>query len=320
MTEPESLPLFTLGPRGPKVGSIGIGTWAWGDRRVWGYGDDYDASDVQAAYDACASAGITFYDTAEAYGWGKSEELLGKFIRTGSDSRQIQVATKWFPFPWRLFPRRSILRSLQASLERLGLPAVDLYQIHWPSPLVGIKAAMDGMADAVEQGLTRAVGVSNFNAEQTRRAHSVLAERGIPLATNQIQYSLVHRQPEFSGLLDTCRELAVTVIAYSPLGMGTLTGKYTPDQPLTGARARRYDADFLARLQPLLDRMREIGQQHGNKTPSQVAINWVIAHGAIPIPGAKNARQAEENVGAMGWSLTADEVAALDELSASLSH
>ena len=246
--------------------------------------------------------------------------LLGEFIRTSNLNEQAVVATKWFPFPWRLSPRRSIPRALRKSLERLGLPKADLYQIHWPSPLVGVKAAMLGMADAVQQGLTRTVGVSNFNAEQTRRAHAVLAEQGIPLATNQIQYSLVHRQPEFNGLLDTCRELDVTVIAYSPLGMGTLTGKYTPDHPPAGTRARRYNPDFLGRMQPLIERMREIGQQHGNKTPAQVAINWVIAHGAIPIPGAKNARQAEENLGAVGWSLTADEVAALDDASASLSH
>ena len=299
---------------------MGVGTWAWGDRRVWGYGGDYNDSDVRAAYDISASAGITFYDTAEIYGLGTSEKLLGSFIRAGEDGSRMVVATKWFPFPWRLFPRRSIPRALRHSLERLGLEKVHLYQIHWPSPLVDIKAAMLGLADAVNQGLTETVGVSNFNADQTRRAHAVLAEQGIPLATNQIQYSLVHRQPEFNGLMETCRELGVTVIAYSPLGMGTLTGKYTPDNPPAGTRSRRYNPEFLAQMQPLIAQIRKIGQQHGNKTPAQVAINWVIAHGAIPIPGAKNTRQAEENLGAVGWSLAADEVAALDEISASLSH
>jgi aryl-alcohol dehydrogenase-like predicted oxidoreductase len=192
---------------------------------------------------------------------------------------------------------------------------VDLYQIHWPFRLASIETLMGGLADAVEAGLTKTVGVSNYNVEQMRQAHEALARRGVPLASNQVEYSLIQRQPETSGLLDLCHELGAPLIAYMPLGMGMLTGKYTPDNPPSGLRSRRYSKGFLARLQPLIKVMRGIGETHGDKTPAQVALNWVIAKGAVPIPGVKNARQAEDNVGAMNWSLTEVEVAALDAAS-----
>jgi len=160
--------------------------------------------------------------------------------------------------------------------------------------------------------LTKTVGVSNYNVEQMRQAYEALARRGVPLASNQVEYSLLQRQPETSGLLDLCHELGATLIAYMPLGMGMLTGKYTPDNPPSGLRSRRYGKEFLAKLQPLIKLMRGIGETHGDRTPAQVALNRVIAKGAVPIPGVKNARQAEDNVGAMNWSLTEAEVAALD--------
>jgi aryl-alcohol dehydrogenase-like predicted oxidoreductase len=286
---------------------------------VWGYGSGYTDSDLHTAFEICSEAGVKFYDTAEVYGFGQSEELLGQFIQQAGKSGQMVVATKWFPYPWRLAPRRSIPNVLERSLKRLGMDQVDLYQVHWPSPLVGIEAAMDGMATAVKQGLTKGVGVSNYSAGQMRQAHAALAKHGISLATNQIEYSLIHRQPESNGLIDTCRELGVTVIAYSPMGMGMLTGKYTPDHPPTGSRSRRYNKSFLEKLQPLIALMREVGQGHGGKTPAQVAINWVIARGAIPIPGVKNIRQAEDNIEAINWALTDDEVSALNDASADLS-
>ncbi|GAB4545625.1 MAG: aldo/keto reductase [Anaerolineae bacterium] len=296
------------------VSPLGIGTWAWGDRLFWGYGrGGYTDADLEAVFQISLSAGINFFDTAEVYGRGRSERLLGRFVRAAADD-QIVVATKFFPFPWR-WRRAALLRALRGSLERSGLDRVGLYQIHWPYPPVSIETWMAGLADAVEAGLTRAVGVSNYNPSQTRRAHAALAGRGVPLASNQVQYSLLHRQPEWSGLLDLCRELGITLIAYSPLAMGTLTGKYTPDNPPPGIRGRRYRRDYLALVQPLIGLMREIGQAHGGKTPTQVALNWVMGKGALPIPGAKNARQAQEIVGALGWRLSEVELAALDKAS-----
>lgn len=300
---------FTLGPNGPQIGVLGIGTMAWGARTLWGYGRDYTDIDLLAAFRIALNAGITFYDTAEVYARGLSERLLGQFVNEAH--ADVVVATKYLPFPWR-FGRGRVIKALRGSLERLGMNQLDLYQIHWPVPLVSIETLMEGLADAVEEGLTTTVGVSNYNSEQMRRAREALARRGVPLASNQVQYSLIHRQPEISGLLDACHECGVTLIAYSPLGQGVLTGKYTPANRPPSIRGRRYNREFLARLRPLIGLMREVGETHGDKTPAQVALNWVMAKGAVPIPGAKNARQAEENVGAIGWSLTQDEVVALD--------
>ena len=297
-----------LGRSGIRVSPVGIGTWAWGDRLVWGYGRSYTDADLREAFQAAVGAGLTFFDTAEIYGWGRAERLLGQFMGGGGG---VTVATKFLPFPWRL-SRGSLLRALRASLRRLGLRQVDLYQIHWPYPPLPVETWAEALADAVEAGLTRAVGVSNFSAPQMRRAYETLARRGIPLASNQVEYSLLHRRPERNGVMAACRELGVTLIAYSPLAMGVLSGKYSPERPPPGLRGRRYSPAALKRLQPLLGLLREIGQAHGGKTPSQVALNWVLAKGALPIPGAKNARQVQENAGALGWQLAPDEVAALD--------
>ncbi len=312
MTHQNGRERIPLGPGDLRVSPLGIGTWAWGDRLFWGYGRGYTDADLEAAFQTSLAAGINFFDTAEIYGRGRSERLLGQFLRAAD--RPVVVATKFFPYPWR-WRKGSLQRALGGSLNRLGLAQVDLYQIHWPYPPVPIETWMAGLADAVEAGLVRAVGVSNYDLEQTRRAHAALAERGVPLASNQVQYSLLHREPEQDGLLETCRQLGVTLIAYSPLGMGLLTGKYTPENPPPGLRGRRFNRKLLGQIQPLIALLREIGEVHGGKSPAQVALNWVICKGAVPIPGAKNARQAQENAGALGWHLADEEMAALDEAS-----
>jgi aryl-alcohol dehydrogenase-like predicted oxidoreductase len=312
--EEERIP---LGSSELYVSPLGIGTWAWGDRLYWGYGrGEYSDDDLEAAFQASRAAGINFFDTAEMYGRGRSEQLLGRFLRDSRDD--VVVATKFFPFPWRL-RSADLPKALRASLERLGMERVDVYQIHWPFPPVPIWTWMAAMADVVEAGLVRAVGVSNYSPEQTRRAVAALGERGVRLISNQVEYSLLKRQPERNGLLQLCHDLNVTLIAYSPLGQGLLTGKYTPDNPPSGmARRRRYPPQRLAAIQPLLGLMREIGQTHDGKTLPQVASNWVMCKGALPIPGAKNVDQARENAGALGWRLTDEEVAALDAASENL--
>jgi aryl-alcohol dehydrogenase-like predicted oxidoreductase len=171
---------------------------------------------------------------------------------------------------------------------------------------------MDALVDALEAGLTRAVGVSNYSAAQMRRAHTALSRRGVALACNQVEYNLLQRSVERNGLLSLCRELGVTLVAYRPIASGLLSGKYTPDNPPQDWRGLVYRRGTLAQIQPVVDRLRQIGEAHGGKTPSQVALNWLICKGALPIPGAKNVRQAQENAGALGWRLTDDEVAALD--------
>jgi aryl-alcohol dehydrogenase-like predicted oxidoreductase len=304
--------LVRLGASELAVTELGIGAWSWGDRLFWGFGSGYGDADCQTAFDASIAAGISFFDTAEIYGSGHSERLVGEFTRKSNPSTVI--ATKFFPYPWRL-RRASLMPALRASLKRMGLERVDLYQIHQPLPPVAIETWVDALGETVQAGLARAAGVSNYNADQTRRAFDVLARRSVPLASNQVKYSLLDRHIERDGTMDVCRERGITVIAYSPIEMGLLTGKYTPDNPPPGLRRMRYSRAYIKKAEPLIGLLREIGQAHSGKTPAQVALNWTIRKGTVPIPGAKNARQAQENIGATGWRLTADEVAALDQAS-----
>jgi aryl-alcohol dehydrogenase-like predicted oxidoreductase len=290
---------------------MGLGTWSWGDRTMWNYGHGYAENDIEQAFQSTISAGINLMDTAEVYGGGRSERFLGKFLK--STSTPVLVATKFMPYPWRL-NRGALMRSLDLSLERLGLEHVDLYQIHWPFPPMPVEFWVEALAKAVKSGKTLTAGVSNYSKMQMQRAYTILSKYNLPLASNQVEYHLLNRTVEKNGLLDRCKELGVRLIAYSPLAKGLLTGKYTPETPPPGLRARQPMGRMKA-LPSLIAEMTEIGKGHESKTPSQVALNWLICKGSLPIPGAKNVKQAEENAGALGWRLTAEEVRALDNTS-----
>lgn len=273
---------------------------------------------AKTAFDTSINNGITLFDTAEVYGskfsFGaiNSETLLGRFIKERKEKDpnvEVVVATKFAALPWRL-GRQSVIAALKDSLSRLGLSSVELYQLHWPG-IWGNEGYIDGLGDAVEQGLVKAVGVSNYSVPRLRAAYEQLKKRGIPLASNQVNYSLIYRKPELNGVKALCDELGITLIAYSPIAQGALTGKYTPENPPTGPRGRIYTPEFLTKLQPLINRIKNIGDKY-EKTPTQVVLNWLIAQeNVVPIPGAKNAEQAQEFAGAIGWKLSKDEV---DEL------
>lgn len=290
---------------------MGLGAWAWGDRAVWNYGRGYTDADIESAFRASLAAGINLVDTAEVYGNGRSEHILGKLIQAAGTP--VLVATKFMPFPWRM-SRRSLANALRRSLRRLELERIDLYQIHWPFPPMPIEFWAEQLAEAVKSGKTRAVGISNYNKNQMQRTYTVLAKYDIPLASNQVEYHLLNRRIEKDGLMERCNELGVRIIAYSPLAKGLLTGKYSPENPppsLRGNTSKKYLQD----LQVLIGLMKEIGQGHDGKSPAQVALNWTICKGTLPIPGAKTEAQARENAGALGWRLTGEEVKALDEAS-----
>ena len=304
--------LIQLGQQGPKVAAIGVGTWAWGDRLFWEYGRGYGKAELRSAFQASLAQGLSFFDTAEIYGLGLSEKLLGEFAAEAK--AEIVIASKCFPYPWRV-SARLLKGALKRSLKRLGVAQIQLYQIHWPYAPVSIENWMHAMADMVEAGLVKQIGVSNYNPRQMERAFRTLESRGLHLASNQVSYSLLDRWPERSGLLQLCKDLGVTLIAYSPIAQGLLTGKYGPQNMPPGTRSLRTSRAGLRRIKPLLDELLRIGLAHNNKTPVQVALNWCIAKGTLPIPGAKNQRQAQENAGALGWSLTEEDAARLDEAS-----
>jgi aryl-alcohol dehydrogenase-like predicted oxidoreductase len=280
--------VIALGATDVRVSPVGVGTNKWGSR---------GQTDPGQTFDALAAAGITFFDTAEVYMLGASELTIGRCVK--QSGRRPTILTKFFPMPWRL-GKVSLRAALKRSLARLQLPQVDVYLLHFPWGPVPLETWVNGLADAAKDGLTRAVGISNCNPDQMRRAHAVLSSRGVPLACNEVEYSLLKRGPERSGLLSLCRELGVTLIAYRPLASGALVGR--------GAEASDQKPGSLA------DVANRIGQSHG-KSPSQVAINWVLCKGALPIPGARDPRHAQENAGAMGWRLSAAEVAELDAAS-----
>jgi aryl-alcohol dehydrogenase-like predicted oxidoreductase len=304
-----------LGHTEVQVPRLGLGAMTWGDATGLArlhpakiaYGGADGLEQERAAWDASIAAGVTLFDTAAMYSNGASERRLGEF----SDPAAL-IATK---FPGSIRARADDMpKELDASLGRLRRDRVDLYQHHFPSRRVDIPSLMELMADSVAAGKVRAVGVSNYSAAQLRRAHAVLAARGIPLASNQVQYSLLYRRPETDGVLDACRELGITLVAYQPLASGALTGKYRAGDHPRGIRrfAKQFRGRGLADVEPVAELLREIGERYG-KSPAQVALRWLVENPLVlPIPGAKNAAQATDNAGALTFRLTPDEVGALD--------
>jgi len=297
----ETSETIALGRTGLRLGAVGVGTNTWGGRSA-------SDPDRRATFDALLAAGVTLFDTAEIYTGGASERTIGRCIH--ESGRKPVVLTKFFPFPWRL-GRQAMRTALSRSLGRLGLQRVDVYLLHFPWPPVPVETWADELADAVEAGLARTVGISNCGPALTRRAHAALAARGVPLACNEVELNLLNRAAERSGLLEVCRELDVTVIAYRPLALGVLTGKYTAAHPPGGYRGMMYGKRYLAGIQPVLLALKRIAEARG-KTASQVALNWILCKGALPIPGAKSPQQARENAAAMGWRLSTEEIAELE--------
>jgi aryl-alcohol dehydrogenase-like predicted oxidoreductase len=318
MPEPVQDPAsITLGRTDLQVSRLGIGAMVWGEMSTapwWSparsaYGPTSTASDQREALEVSLAAGVNFLDTAAMYGKGVSERRVGELTK----GKDMVLATK---FPFGTFSRESSLpATLDESLSRLQRTRIDLYQIHYPFPWMSIPKLMNLMADVVEAGKARAVGVSNYNAKQMRIAHTELAKRGIPLASNQVQYSLLHRQPETDGVLEACRELGVTLIAYMPLASGALTGKYSASTRPAGWRryGRHFRGKNLVKLGALLELLRQIGDRHG-VGPAQVAVRWLIQQNQVlPIVGAKNGTQARQNADALTFTL---DVGELDALSA----
>jgi len=299
---------------------MGCGTWAWGNRLLWNYDDSMDGG-LQQVFNLCVDNGVTLFDTGDSYGTGKlsgrSESLLGQFAQRYCDTTvnvqrtELCLATKLAPYPWRL-TRRSMIAAAEASAERLG--GIDLAQMHWSTanylpwqewPL------LDGLMDLYEAGQVRGVGVSNYGPKRLRRVHRRFADRGISIVSLQVQYSLLSTYPVTElGLKEVCDELGIQLIAYSPLALGLLTGKYSSEKTPKGLRGL-VCRQILPGARSLLDCLGAIAESR-QKTSAQVALNWCIAKGTIPIPGAKTVEQAQQNLGALGWTLDRGEIEELD--------
>lgn len=309
MSEKISLPL------------MGCGTWAWGNRLLWGYEQSMD-NQLQEVFNLCVSNGVTLFDTGDSYGTGRlngrSEILLGKFDRAyqGVNQENICLATKLAPYPWRL-TRNSMVAAGKASASRLGRN-IDLVQMHWSTanyfPWQEWQL-LDGLADLYEQGLVKGVGLSNYGSKRLKQVHKKLSDRGVPILTLQVQYSLLSTYPVTElGIKAICDELGIKLIAYSPLCLGILTGKYSQANLPKGLRGLLFKR-LLGGATSLLACLQEIAE-YRQKTMAQVAINWCICKGTIPIPGAKNPEQAKQNIGALGWQLDEGEVTELDRIAA----
>lgn len=295
---------------------IGLGTWQFGSRE-WGYGEEYATITAPAIVARAVELGISFFDTAEIYGFGRSERILGAALaaagngaRNGHLERAV-IATKLFP----LLPIPALAaRSARASRERLGLSegdAIDLYQLHGPNPIVPVSTTMRGLRDLLDQGVIRHAGVSNYSLAAWRRAERAL---GRPLVSNQVRFSLASPSPAWE-LVPWAAANDRLVIAYSPLGQGLLAHA-EDDRQRDAPGAARFGNPLAkpagrGRARQLLGLVREIAEARG-ATPAQVALAWVISHpNVIAIPGARNPAQLAENAAAADLALTTDEVTAL---------
>jgi aryl-alcohol dehydrogenase-like predicted oxidoreductase len=270
---------------------------------------------------AALDGGINWFDTAEAYGAGVSERSLATGLKAaGKSDKDVIIATKWQPV---LRTANNIPRTIQDRLHFLDGFSIANYMVHQPYSFSSPEAEMNAMADLVESGKIRSVGVSNFNPARMRRAHAALAKRGLPLAVNQVRYSLLHREIETNGVLETAKELGVTIVAYTPLARGLLSGKYHKNPELlnrmSGWRKPGMQRN-MERCHPLINAMEEIAAKD-EATIAQVALNWLInfiGEMVVTIPAATKVDQAEENAGAMKFRLSTDELARLDDVSRSL--
>ena len=260
-------------------------------------------------------AGVNFFDTAEIYTFGRSERLLGACLQRYH--KPVVIASKFAPLPTRI-TRRQFMHALDASLSRLGVQTIDLYYIHFPYTLLSVEKLMDLMAQAVEAGKVRAVGVSNFNAKQMHRAATRLERYHIPLAANQVRYNLIHRQPEENGVLEACRELKVTLVAYRPLERRRLVPRTSPS---SSPSSTGWKGQALSKEEALQETLQAIAQQQG-KSVSQIALNWLLRRDehVIPIPGTTSARHALEIADTLSWELSDDEYDAIDKASSPWKH
>jgi len=318
--------LRPLGQSSLSVSPLGLGCWQFsrGTGLIGRYWSNLDEGSILDIVRVSLEGGMNWVDTAEIYGGGKSEEALAYVLdRLQSEeswSFTPLIATKWWPM---FRTARSITSTIDERIRSLGGRTIDLYQIHQPFSLSSIANEMKAMAGLVQAGKIRYVGVSNYSAKQMVEAHRLLQQYGLTLVSNQVKYNLLHRNIDRNGIIDAAKELGISIIAYSPLQQGILTGRFhnDPAQIQVISRVRRLqsrmDEKSMARSRPLIELQSTLGDKYG-VTPGQIALNWLIHyHGdtVVAIPGATKERHARENIGAMTFKLSRDELEQLNEAS-----
>ncbi|MBY8999620.1 MAG: aldo/keto reductase [Candidatus Heimdallarchaeota archaeon] len=310
----------SLGKTDIKVSPIGIGVMMWmGGKGLLGriapdVSDEVKNEIIKEAFEG----GINFFDTAEMYGFGRSESNLAKALRAnGIDDKDVIVETKWNPL---LRRARNMRRTINKRIRFLDGYTIDLYMVHQPISFSSIKTEMKELARLLEDNKIKSVGISNYNAEKMRKAHEELEKLGIPLAANQVNYSLVKRNIESNGILDTAKELGITITAYTPLAGGLLTGKLHNNPEALKKKFAMYRMVAKRNLEesiPLVETLTEISKAH-DVLPGQVALNWLVTYHdetVVTIPGATKAYQAKESAGAMAFNLTKAELEEIAEAS-----
>ncbi|MGF7045602.1 aryl-alcohol dehydrogenase-like predicted oxidoreductase [Paenibacillus sp. DS2015] len=312
-----------LGRSPLEISPLGLGCWQFskGTGLVGRYWPVLSDEDIVAIVRMSLEGGMNWLDTAESYGRGQSERALDRALRIienqGMELSDVHIATKWWPIGR---SANSLTTTIEDRIAALGGRTIDLYQIHQPFSLSSIEKEMKAMSALISNGKIRYAGVSNYSASQMVKAHTILKEYGYELVSNQVKYNLLDRRIEHNGVLAAAKELGITIIAYSPLQQGVLTGKFHGDPTLVGG-IRRYHSSFkpkgLAISKPLIDLLEQLGIKY-QRTASQVALNWLIHyHGdtVVAIPGASKVKHAVENIGAMRFALTGDELTEISEVS-----
>ncbi|MGG1517920.1 aldo/keto reductase [Paenibacillus oryzisoli] len=315
--------LRQLGSSALELSPLGLGCWQFsnGQGMVGKFWPVLSKADVGKIVQTSLRGGINWFDTAEIYGKGQSEQMLAEALRdAGPLADRAHIATKWWPI---LRTASSISHTIDERLRLLDNRPIELHQVHQPYSFSSVRAEMTAMAELVKQGKIRNVGVSNFSAASMREADRVLREHGLRLASNQVKYSLLDRRIERNGILDAAQELGIAIIAYSPLEQGILSGKFhkRPElvKAITGPRkwSSAFRASGLRRSKPLIDVLEELAEYY-DASPTQIALNWMIhAHGdtVFAIPGASKVHHAEENVKAMQFKLTEAELTRISDAS-----
>jgi len=307
------------------VSPVGLGCWQFSQRRGLNkYWPKLAESEIDGIVAASLDGGVNWFDTAEAYGDGASEEQLSRVLqKAGKRPGEVIVATKWMPL---LRTAANIPKTIGTRLACLSPYPIDLYQIHNPASFSSTRRQIAALAGLVRSGKIRYVGVSNFGARRMREAHRRLAEEGLPLVANQVPFNLLNRKIETNGVLEAARELGISIIAYSPLAQGVLSGRFHENpgrlKDLSGMRKYRgfYRKESLRKSRPAIEALREIGARH-EATPAQAALNWLMnfyGEAVVVIPGATRTAQAASNAAAMTFVLSRDELDHLDRVSRSV--